>query len=317
MQISDSLMHAWRRSVSGSLSGSASRLVASGLVVGALGVLMGASMGLASSAHAQTPSQSSPMETPASSWVGDPTAAFAAGTSAYFSGDVATALQALEVAAEGGHAVARWKLARMYADGDGVVEDDIRAFTYFSQIANAHAEDRPGTPQARFVANAFVALGSYYHHGIGSVVAVDQARSRQIFAYAASYFGDPDAQFNLGMMLLHGEGGGVDSRQAGRWLSLAAHKGHVDAQLALGELLFSGADHLTPRPADGLKWLLIAGQFAQDSSEQARVRPVQERYLALASTDVRARALQMADEWLTSPEGADVLSMHRAEYAGR
>lgn len=256
-------------------------------------------------AHAQT--------SPTDTWIDDPRAAFAAGTSAYYSGDVQTALQALEAAAEGGHAVARWKLARMYAAGDGVAEDDARAFTYFSQIANAHAEDRPDTPRARFVANAFVAIAGYYNSGIGGVLSPDHTRSRQIFSYAASYFGDPDAQYHLGMMLLHGEGGGVDVRQAGRWLRLSALKGHVDAQLALGELLYAGADGMRASPADGLKWLLIAGEFALTPDEDQRVRTVQERYFALSNTDLRARALQMAEEWLTSSDGLAVLHARHAE----
>jgi len=50
----------------------------------------------------------------------------------------------------------------MYANGDGVTQDDLRAFEYFSRIANAHAEDSPSAPQATIVANAFVALGRYY-----------------------------------------------------------------------------------------------------------------------------------------------------------
>ncbi|MFK7792783.1 MAG: tetratricopeptide repeat protein [Devosiaceae bacterium] len=250
---------------------------------------------------------------PDNTWVEDPRAAFAAGTSAYYSGDVQTALQALEAAAEGGHAIARWKLARMYAAGDGVTEDDARAFTYFSQIANAHAEDRPDTPQARFVANAFVAIANYYNSGIGGVLAPDHDRSRQIYSYAASYFGDADAQYHLGVMLLHGEGGQVDVRQAGRWLRLSALKGHPGAQLSLGELLYTGAEGMRASHADGLKWLLIAGEFATTPEQQNRVRTVQERYFALANTDVRARALQMADEWLTSAEGLHVLHARRAE----
>ena len=252
---------------------------------------------------------------PATSWVNDPTAAFAAGTSAYYSGDVATALEALEAAADGGHPIARWKLARMYAVGDGVTEDDLRAFEYFREIVSDHAEDSPDTPYARFIANAFVALGSYYSSGIGDAVAANEQVSRRIYAHAASYFADPDAQFRLAEMMLHGQGGSVDTRQAGRWLSLAARKGHVDAQLALGELLFSGADQLAPHPADGLKWLIIAGEFASNPQELDRVRPVQERYFALADGDVRARAVQMAEEWLTGPEGAAVLRMHREEFA--
>jgi hypothetical protein len=42
----------------------------------------------------------------------------------------------------------------------------MRAFEYFSRIANAHAEDSPSAPQAAVVANAFVALGRYYLAGI-------------------------------------------------------------------------------------------------------------------------------------------------------
>ncbi|MEM6382337.1 MAG: tetratricopeptide repeat protein [Pseudomonadota bacterium] len=263
------------------------------------------------SALCQTP----PDNLNADIWNNDPTAAFAAGTSAYYQGDTDTALTALEAAAEGGHAIARWKLARMYAAGDGVTEDDVRAFTYFSQIATAHADDSPDTPHARFVANAFVALGSYYSSGIADVLAADHYRSRQIYTYAASYFGDPDAQFRLGMMLLRGEGGTVDTRQAGRWLSLAARKGHLDAQLSLGELLFTGAAHVEPYPVDGLKWLIVAGEFARTPSQTERVRPIQERYLALADVDTRARAMQLAEQWLSGPEGGTVLRIHRAEMA--
>src|SRR6516162_9169459 len=46
------------------------------------------------------------------------------------------ALTALQYAAEQGQPVAQWKLGRMYADGDGVPRDDLRAFSYFSQVAN-------------------------------------------------------------------------------------------------------------------------------------------------------------------------------------
>ena len=87
-----------------------------------------------------------------------------------------TSLTSLQYAAEGGHPVAQWKLGRMYADGDGVTQDDLRAFEYFSRIANAHAEDSPSAPQAAIVANAFVALGRYYLERHSQLE--DQVRSR-------------------------------------------------------------------------------------------------------------------------------------------
>src|SRR2546430_11683199 len=95
-----------------------------------------------------------------------------------------TSLTSLQYAAEGGHPVAQWKLGRMYADGDGVAQDDLRAFEYFSRIANAHAEDSPSAPKATIVANAFVALGRNYLNGIpNSKLKPDRDRSWRRIAY--------------------------------------------------------------------------------------------------------------------------------------
>jgi len=130
-----------------------------------------------------------------------------------------TSLTSLQYAAEGGHPVAQWKLGRMYANGDGVTQDDLRAFEYFSRIANAHAEDSPSAPQAAIVANAFVALGRYYLNGIpNSKIKSDPERAREMFSYAASYFGNADAQYDLARLYLRGAG---SSREFPLWRTLA------------------------------------------------------------------------------------------------
>jgi len=135
-------------------------------------------------------------------------------------------LNSLQYAAEGGHPVAQWKLGRMYADGDGVTQDDVRAFEYFSRIANAHAEDSPSAPQAAIVANAFVALGRYYLNGIpNSKIKADTERAREMFSYAASYFGNADAQYDLARLYLKTPDASRDDfRYGARWLGLAAQK---------------------------------------------------------------------------------------------
>jgi TPR repeat protein len=187
--------------------------------------------------------------------------AFRSGTQALRSGDVKAGLLSLQYAAANGHAVAQWKLGRMYAEGSGVSRDDVRAFEYFRGIANAHAEDNPGTPQARFVANAFVALGSYYLEGIPNALKPDPDRAREMFAYAASYFGDADAQYNLGRIYTEGTVGPKDAKLAARWLGLAANKGQFQAQALLGDMLFKG--ELVPRQtARGLMWLTLASDAA-------------------------------------------------------
>src|SRR5437899_9763312 len=174
-----------------------------------------------------------------------------------------TSLTSLQYAAEGGHPVAQWKLGRMYADGDGVTQDDLRAFEYFSRIANAHAEDSPSAPQAAIVANAFVSLGRYYLNGIpNSKIKVDKERAREMFSYAASYFGNPDAQYDLARLYLKTPDASRDDfRYGARWLGLAAQKGQHQAQALLGQMLFNG-DRLPPQRARGLMWIILASENA-------------------------------------------------------
>jgi len=118
---------------------------------------------------------------------------------------MAGAQRAFEFAASKGHAMAQWKLARMYSEGNGLPRDDLKAFEFYKAIVDAHGEDSPDMPQARFVSSALVALGSYYLSGIpNSRIRPDQGRAAEMFQYAATYFGDSDAQYNLGRLYLDG-----------------------------------------------------------------------------------------------------------------
>ena len=187
------------------------------------------------------------------------------------------ALTALQYAAEQGQPVAQWKLGRMYADGDGVPRDDLRAFSYFSQVANA-----------------FVALGHYYLTGIpNSKITPDRARARDMFGYAATYFGDADAQYELGRLYLTATPG--DPHQAARWFQLAATKGQCRAEVALGDMLFQG--QVVPRQAArGLMWLILGRDCA--GADETWVKPVYDSAFKRASDDERAMALVYLEDWL-------------------
>ena len=208
-----------------------------------------------------------------------------------------TSLTSLQYAAEGGHPIAQWKLGRMYADGDGVAQDDLRAFEYFSRIANAHAEDSPSAPQAAIVANAFVALGRYYLSGIpNSKIKSDPERAREMFSYAASYFGNADAQYDLARLYLKSAGTSRDDfRYGARWLGLAAQKGQHQAQALLGQMLFNG-DQLPRQAARGLMWLTLARDSA--GPDEAWIKESYNRAFAKASDDDRASALKMLELWV-------------------
>src|SRR5262245_33212863 len=121
---------------------------------------------------------------------------FASATEAYRQGNEAlkservdAALPALDYAAKHGVLGAQLKLARLYATGRNVPKDDTKAFFYFRQIASQQAEINPTSPVAKYVGEAFVALGQYYLDGIKSMPLVpDPAYAASLFRHAASYF---------------------------------------------------------------------------------------------------------------------------------
>jgi len=217
------------------------------------------------------------------------------GLTSYKNGDKETAFEALSFAAEKGHPIAQWKLGRMYAEGDGIKQDDYKAFEYFSEIADAHADDSPSEPNARFVSSAFVALGGYYRNGIPNTdVKADASRARQIYTYAASYFGDPDAQLNLAKMYYAGEGGDRDPVSAARWAKLAADKGNVGAQALLGHVLFEG-DGVQRQPVLGLMYLSLAREKAKTADSW--IFEMQEQAVSMATESERRTAMALAEDW--------------------
>jgi len=226
-----------------------------------------------------------------------PFEAFRSGTQAYLAGEKGKALSELRYAAEQGDLPAQWKIGRMYAEGDGVKRDDRKAFEYFSKLAAENADESPIGPHARFVSSAFVAVGSYYLTGIpNSDVKPDRERAYEMLSYAASYFGDPDAQYRLGRFYL-GEGAARDPRQAARWLGLAAQKGQYKAQALLGHMLVSGEDGLPRQVARGLMWLTLARE-AMAGVDDGWVAQYYEDAVAHTTEDERALARVYVEQWL-------------------
>jgi TPR repeat protein len=221
----------------------------------------------AGSAIALDPQKAPPSATAAPAKPTEILDAFKTGTQAYISGDRTKGLTALQYAAENGHLVAQWKLGRIFADGDGVKPDHLKAFQYFSQVAANNAETSPFLPQARFVANAFVALGAYHLAGIPNTeVKADPRRAAQLFRYAATYFGDADAQYQLARIYLDGRGAQKDARIAARWLYSAANKGQYRAQALLGQMMIHG-EGVPKQAARGLMWLTLAADAAKERED--------------------------------------------------
>ncbi len=222
----------------------------------------------------------------------NPWTVFQFGFSAYKNGHKDQAVEAYRYAAENGQIGATWKLARMYAEGDGVDRNDYEAFKFFNEIADQDVE--PGSPEESYMSDALVALGSYWKRGIpGSPVKANPAAAQEYYMRAAATYRNPDAQFEMGVMLLKGDGGTKSVRQAGRWLQLAAEKGHAGAQATLGNLLFQSG-----KVVRGLAMMTAALERARPA-DKAWIRGIQEEAFALAAEGDRRTAITLAEDILT------------------
>ena len=224
-----------------------------------------------------------------------PFQAFQKGARAIQAGDIKSGLEALEDAARNGEVMALWKLGRMYADGEGVKQSDQRAFEYFRTLADSHAEETPGTNPAVFVAKAFIEIGSYYLTGIPNYLKPDAGHAHQMFSYAASYFGDPEAQYRLGRTYLDGQGTAKSPKQAARWLSSAADKGQYQAQAVLGAMLFKG-ESVRRDAALGLMYLILARDAA--TPKETWITDLYNAALKQATPDEQAVALVHVEHWI-------------------
>lgn len=221
-----------------------------------------------------------------------PWAVFRFGFTAYKSGKKEEALEAYRYAAENGQVGARWKLARMYAEGDGVDRNDYEAFKFFSAVAQQ--EVQPGSRDESYVSDALVAIGRYLKVGIpGSPVEANPAAAQEYFMRAAATYRNAAAQYEIGQMFLTGEGGAQNVQQAARWLQLAAEKGHAGAQATLGNLLFQSGQAVR-----GLA-LMTAALERASPVDVPWIRAMQEEAFAVAAESDRRTAIALSEDYLT------------------
>lgn len=206
-----------------------------------------------------------------------------------------TYISALESDAAAGRPLALWQLGSMYEHGEGVDKDLVKAFGYYSQIAIQHADTAPKGLEADIVARSFVKLGDYYRVGAPELgLRQDEGEYHRMLMHAATYFGDAEAQYRIGLLYQTEEGLGQSPTLSARWLQKAASKGHCLAQAQLGNLLFNGMETYPPRPAEGLMWLNVAHNTCLGTTEQVEADEMLNRAMSIATPEVRAAALDMA-----------------------
>jgi hypothetical protein len=93
-------------------------------------------------------------------------------------------------------------------------------------------------------------------------IAANPVQAFSLLHHAASYFGDPIAQYELAKLLMSGDGVTKNTRAAAQWLLSASRKGYAPAQALLGDLLWHGGEGVKRVAGDGLGLLAIARRNA-------------------------------------------------------
>jgi TPR repeat protein len=136
-------------------------------------------------------------------------------------GQMAEAMAAWRKAADKGSTSAMVELGVMYGTGSGVAKDEAQARKLFERAAEA------GNP--RGVANLTAVSGG---------ASADPARGRALLAKAAET--NPEAQYQLGMMLAEGNGGPKDDVAARSLFEKASAQNHAAALERMGAFAQSG-----------------------------------------------------------------------------
>lgn len=222
------------------------------------------------------------------------TEAYRQGMTAINAGQTDSALPALEYAAAHGVLGAQLKLARLYTKDGAVPENSSKAFRYYQRIADQFADVPASSPIARYVGEAFCALGQYYVDGIAELpLRADPAYGSRLLRHAGTYFGDAEAQYRLGRLYLTGTGVVKSRTIAANWLTMAARKQHPGAQAVLGEMLWTG-EGVGKRRAQGLALLMLANQNTRkDGVDSGWISESYDRTIAIADriTVEQAKAL--------------------------
>lgn len=192
-----------------------------------------------------------------------PREAFEKGMAAYRVRDFDVAVPALEIAAQQGDLFATFYLARIYSDTARPFTDEGRAYRLYSQIVDRfYAIDPKDFRRAPTVAKSITAMARYVYSGLPEIsLAPDRAYALRLYRYAAQYYNEPDAQFELAKLQLVGDGVRQDVRSALYWFSRLVKRGHPSAQAFLADLLWRGK-YLKPDPVQALALVTIARRNA-------------------------------------------------------
>ena len=190
---------------------------------------------------------------------------------------IKTKLKEIKAKAEAGDSDEQLKaqltLGSMFANGEGVLEDDNEAVKWYRKAAEQG--DAPAQNN----------LGLMYANGTG--VLEDDNEAVKWYRKAAEQ-GDASAQNNLGLMYANGEGVLEDDNEAVKWYRKAAEQGDASAQYNLG-LMYDNGEGVLEDKKEALKWYRKAAEQGYVSAQNSLQKKFEETRAEAGKGDVIAQ----------------------------
>jgi hypothetical protein len=217
------------------------------------------------------------------------------GVSAFGSGYFELALDPLEFAASRNDFLARYYLARIYADNGSAHTDHGKAYMQYQRLADEFGDMDPDDDRrAPFVSKTLTALAGYLRSGIVEIgLKPDPARASDYLHHAATFFNDQDAQFLLAKSMIEASlqrgkrpRDEASEKLAIHWLSvLTTEKRHTSAQALLAYLMWRGEhEPLVPKDAQrAMALITVAAENAPGSDRIWIEDYYQEIYCGISS----------------------------------
>lgn len=184
-------------------------------------------------------------------------------------------------AAEKGDSYAQYKTGRNYFEGNGLLQDDTKAFEWLTK-AHSHPEKSYGGAQLGFMyfkgrgvqqdiakaADLFKKEAEEGGEAKAKYIAEHATFCQNIFQYQfspdflesclfAAEAGDTESQYTLATIIKNGSMGSLQHRPAAEYLDMAAHQGHLLAQIDLAQLYGNGSGSDKPDLEKAYGWLYV------------------------------------------------------------
>ena len=164
---------------------------------------------------------------------------------------------------------AEFYMGRISGDDTSGFVDHARAYALFQGLSDQHGGvDPDDVRRAPFVAKAITALAGYVRRGLPEIgLKPDLERAVEFIRHSATFFNEPDAQFELAKLHLTGAGVPLDVRLGLHYLQKLVQDSHAGAQAYLAEMYWNGR-HV---PLDHVRALAMSKLAIENASSSDRL----------------------------------------------